>query len=189
MPRRGLDRAAVVEAAAALADAEGLEQLTLARLAHDLGIRTPSLYNHVEGLDGLRRSLALRGLELLEARMARATVGKARGDAVLALATTYRGFAREHPALYATSLTAVGAEDPERLAAGAAIVQVVVDALSGFGLDGDDALHATRALRAIVHGFVSLEAAGAFGLPLDLDESFERLVARLHSRPGGRCQI
>ena len=112
MPRRGLDRAAVVEAAAVLADAEGLEQLTLARLAHDLGIRTPSLYNHVEGLDGLRRELALLGLALLEARMARATVGKARVDAVLALAKTYRGFAHEHPALYTTSLTAVARRIP-----------------------------------------------------------------------------
>jgi len=176
MPRRGLDRATVVEAAAALADAEGLEQLTLARLAEHLEIRTPSLYNHVDGLDGLRRDLALLGLRQLEARMARATVGKSRAEAVHALARTYRDFAREHPALYSASLSAVGNDDPERARAGAAVVQIVVDVLGGFDLRGDDALHATRALRAIVHGFASLEAMGGFGLPLDLDESFARLV-------------
>ena len=41
---------------------------------------------------------------------------------------------------------------------------------------GDDALHAVRALRATVHGFATLEIAGGFGLPLDCDESFRRLV-------------
>ncbi len=38
-------------------------------------------------------------------------------------------------------------------------------------------LHAVRGLRSIVPGFVTLEGAGGFGLPLDLDESFRRLVA------------
>ena len=40
---RGLDRTAVIAAAAALADAEGLETLTLGALAEKLGIRTPSI--------------------------------------------------------------------------------------------------------------------------------------------------
>jgi AcrR family transcriptional regulator len=176
MPRRGLDRAAVVEAAVAIADREGLEQLTLAAVAAQLGIRVPSLYNHVDGLDGLRRELALRGLQKLESRMTRAAVGKAGGDAVLALADAYRSFAREHPGLYAAGLRAVGEEDKELQAVGAEVVQVVLAALEAFGLGGKDALHAARALRAIVHGFVALEAAGGFGLPLDLDESFRRLV-------------
>jgi AcrR family transcriptional regulator len=176
VPRRGLDRATVVEAAAALADAEGLEQLTLARVAERLGIRTPSLYNHVAGLEGLRRELALEGLRILNACLPRAALGKARGDAVRAVADAYRAFARERPGLYAASLRAVGEEDKDLQRAGQEVVEVVLAVLAGFGLSGEDALHATRALRAIVHGFVSLEAAGAFGLPLDLDESFHRLV-------------
>ena len=40
----------------------------------------------------------------------------------------------------------------------------------------EDGLHAVRGLRSVVHGFASLEVAGGFGLPLDLDESFRRLV-------------
>jgi hypothetical protein len=42
---------------------------------------------------------------------------------------------------------------------------------------GDDAVHAVRGLRALVHGFVTLETAGGFGFPLDRDESFRRLLA------------
>ena len=62
MPARaGLDSAAVVRAAADLADAKGIDALTLGEVAARLGVRTPSLYNHIAGLDGLRRDLALLG--------------------------------------------------------------------------------------------------------------------------------
>jgi hypothetical protein len=54
---------------------------------------------------------------------------------------------------------------------------VVVAVLDSFGLSGDDALHAVRGLRSIVHGFATLEVMGGFGLPLDCDESFRRLVS------------
>jgi len=70
-PRVGLNREAVVEAAASFADEEGLEGVTLAELAARLGVRTPSFYNHVAGLEGLRRELALLGIrELLLVRHA-----------------------------------------------------------------------------------------------------------------------
>jgi hypothetical protein len=55
-------------------------------------------------------------------------------------------------------------------------VDIAVVVLAGYGLQGNDALHATRGLRSLLHGFVALEAAGGFGLPLDRDESFARLV-------------
>ena len=61
MPRRGLSRAAVVETAARLADRDGYDALTLGAVAADAGVRPPSLYNHVDGLAGLRREL---GIEL-----------------------------------------------------------------------------------------------------------------------------
>ena len=48
--------------------------------------------------------------------------------------------------------------------------------LGSLGLTGDAALHAIRGLRSLLHGFVSLEMGGGFGLPLDLDESFQQMV-------------
>jgi hypothetical protein len=56
---------------------------------------------------------------------------------------------------------------------------VVIDVLRAWGLDGDEAVHATRVLRAALHGFVTLEADGGFGLPTDVDESFQRMVGAL----------
>src|SRR6266581_8117798 len=84
--RVGLDQASVVEAAAKLVDEEGIDQLTLGRLAERLGIRTPSLYNHVAGLSGLKHDLALYCLRDLLSRIIRATIGKSRAEAIVALA-------------------------------------------------------------------------------------------------------
>ncbi len=174
--RAGLDREAVVTAAATIADAEGLGALTLARLAEGLGIRTPSLYNHVAGLDALRRALALRGTRDLAGRLSRAAIGKSGDGAIVALGRAYRDFVVAHPGVYATMLRAPAPGDGEWQAAGAEVVGIVLAALSGYDFGEDEALHVVRGLRSVLHGFATLEVAGGFGLPLDLDESFERLL-------------
>jgi AcrR family transcriptional regulator len=86
MPRVGLDTEAVVAAAAQLADAEGLPRLTLARLAAVLGIRTPSLYAHVDGVADLRARLGARGARELGADLQQAAAGRSGADALRAVA-------------------------------------------------------------------------------------------------------
>jgi AcrR family transcriptional regulator len=190
--RAGLDRAAVVAAAARLADDEGAEAVSLARLAAVLGVRSPSLYNHVAGQEGLRRELALLGVKELTRRLSAAAVGKSRDAALFAIADAYRAFAKERPGVYATTLRAPDPGDEALQTASGELIAIIFAVLSGYGLSGDDALHATRALRSVAHGFVSLELASGFGLPLDLDESFRRLLrvfaAGLHrpANPGAR---
>jgi len=177
MPRAGLDKDAVIDAASAIADKDGFEAVTLARLAAVLGVRPPSLYKHVEGINGVRRALALRGLEEANARIQRATIGKARDEALYALAHAYWQFARERPGLYAASLRAAKPGEKDVAAAGEALLGTVLLVLAGYGIKGNDGLHAVRGFRAIIHGFVSLDAAGGFRLKLDLEESFDRLLA------------
>jgi AcrR family transcriptional regulator len=177
MPRAGLDAEAVVATAARIADADGLEAVTLARLADTLGVRPPSLYAHVAGgLPDLRRRLAARGARDLAAVLQAASTGLAGGDALAAAATAYRAYAREHPGTYAAAQRGPDLDDPEATAAAAQVVDVVLALLRGYGLEQEDALHAARIVRAALHGFVSLEAEGGFRLPLDLDQTFVRLL-------------
>jgi AcrR family transcriptional regulator len=176
MPRVGLDPDAVVSAAARIADAEGLDAVTLARLAGELGVRTPSLYSHVGGLDDLRRRLAVRGAGELADGLQEAAAGRAGGDALRAVAAAYREYARRHPGSYlALQRSADVRDDP----GAARAVRVVTAILAGYGIEGDDAIHAARAVRAALHGFAALEAGGGFGIALPADETFERLVAML----------
>jgi AcrR family transcriptional regulator len=179
MPRAGLDAEAVVAAAAALADAEGLEAVTLARLAGRLGVRAPSLYAHVDGLPGLRRRLAARSARELAGVLQAAAAGRAGSDALSAAGAAYRTYAHEHPGAYAAAQRYLDHDDPETLAAASRAVDVVVAVLRGYGLEAEDAIHAVRIVRAALHGFVSLEAEEGFRIPLDADETFARLLAVL----------
>jgi AcrR family transcriptional regulator len=166
----------VVQAAADLADEVGADRLTLAQLAERLGVRLPSLYKHVDGLDAVRRDLAVLAMTELADTAGAAAIGRAGGTALRAVAAAYRDFARRHPGRYAGVLRAPAGDDAELAAAAGRLLDVVLALLSGYGLAGDDAVDAARALRATLHGFVSLEAAGGFGMPRDVDRSFERLV-------------
>ncbi|MBV9799956.1 MAG: WHG domain-containing protein [Solirubrobacterales bacterium] len=176
MARAGLDTDEVVRAGARLADVEGLEALTLARLAGDLGVRAPSLYAHVSGLDDLRRRIGVRGALELAGELQTAAAGRAGADALDAVARAYRDYARAHPGSYEALQRAPDPRDARAGAAATRVVDVVRAVLRGYGLDGDDATHATRAIRSALHGFVSLERGGGFGLPLALDESYAELV-------------
>ena len=86
MPRAGLHKDTVVEAAATLLNTEGAEALTLNRLAQELGVKTPSLYNHVDGLPGLYRELALLNARTLGERFTQAAIGKSGPAALIAVA-------------------------------------------------------------------------------------------------------
>jgi len=178
MPRRGLDGAAVVQAAARIADDEGLQAVSVARVAGELGVRAPSLYNHVAGLDGLRRGIAIAALGELGDALRSAAVGRFGADAVAAIAGAYRAYANAHPGRYAATQW-VAAGDEEHARAAEAVVGVVVSVLEAWGFEGDEAIHATRAIRSALHGFVTIEQAGGFAIAVDLDESFEWLVGRL----------
>src|SRR5947209_12501314 len=132
MARAGLDTDAVVAAAAELADADGLERMTLARLAGNLGVRPPSLYAHVDGLGDLRRRVAARGARQLASELQAAAAGRSHRDALVAVADAYRAYARAHPGTYAALQSAPVQEDSEGVGAAAAVVDVMLAVLRGY---------------------------------------------------------
>src|SRR5215475_5711536 len=63
-PRPGLSVDSIVTAAVALADAEGLEAVSMARVAKALGFTTMSLYRHVRSKDELLVLMLARVMEM-----------------------------------------------------------------------------------------------------------------------------
>lgn len=193
--RAGLDHEAILQAAEKLINQHGLDGLTMVTLAAAVNVRAPTLYHYFQGLSGIKRSLALRGLREMSTRLGRAVMGKSGDAAIIALAYALHDFARAHPGLYEATSRAPEGGDPEWQAAGAEVVDIGLRALSAYQLTPDDALHMVRILRSIVHGFVSLDRAGGFALPLDRDETFRRLIdialLYLHERrsPPGAAPI
>jgi AcrR family transcriptional regulator len=178
MPRAGLSPDAVVNAAIGLLDTAGPEGVTLAAVAAVTGVATPSLYKHIDSLDSLRRLIAVRSMNDLADRLTTAVLGRSQDDALRALMIAYRDYALAYPNRYA-ALPQQPAPDPDLAAAGTRIVEVILAVLRGYGIEGHDAIHATRAVRAAAHCFASLQAAGAFQLAEDLDTSYDRLIGML----------
>jgi len=176
--RKGLRPETVVDAATAIVDSDGVAALTLSRVASELGVKPPSLYNHVDGLESLKRNVALRAIEFLGDRLGRAAMGRSGREALRAIATEFRTYARKHPGLY--ELTSVARpEDAEFASSSMKPVEPVLAVLRGYDFDSDDAIHAARMLRAALHGFVSLERSGGFGIGVDVNKSFSWLVDNL----------
>ncbi len=181
MPRAGLSPARVVEVAEQLIDESGQDSLSLAAIAARVGVRVPSLYKHIDGIDSLRPMLAARAKTQFAEALGAASVGLAGRDAVTALARAYREWAARHPGRYAATVRVPRAGDgPDELAS-ERLASLVYGILAGYGLDEHERVHATRLVRSALHGFVALEAGGAFGLPEDVERSFAIVIGSLTS--------
>jgi AcrR family transcriptional regulator len=180
--RTRLTKTSVIQAAAELIQEEGQGALTLNRLAEKLDIRTPSLYNHVDGLPGLQRDLAVMYAGQLADRLSAAAIGKSGVELFMAVAQAFREYVKENPGLYVSTLLSSGrqeVQDKNLVHEEERALNVGLAVMASIGLQGEDAIHALRAFRSMVHGFVTLEVAGGFGLPADCDESFRRMVQAL----------
>jgi AcrR family transcriptional regulator len=180
VPRAGLSTEVVVSEAARLVDEVGRERLTLAELAKRFGVAQPSLYKHVDGVDGLQRLLSLRVLRELGDALRRAATGRAGKDALTAVAAAYRRYAVSHPGCYAYLVRLQASGDDELSTAAEEVLAVLYDVFAGYGItDPGDAVDAARFVRSTLHGFVSLEVSGGFEMPYSVDGSFERMVVAI----------
>lgn len=176
--RRGLTQEAVVRRAVEMANAaRNPDAVTLTGLAASLDIQPPSLYNHIAGMDGLKRGMRLYALTHLSRSLRLAAAGQTGRKALLFLAYAYRQFAHDNPGVYPLILPAVPLDDAAAAEASEEVLTTIVLILGSMGLEGDDAFHAVRGMRSLLHGFVSLEMSGGFAMPLEVDKSFQRAVA------------
>ena len=189
MPRAGLSTDSVVDAAIEVVDEQGPAALTLAAVASRTGVAAPSLYKHVRNLEALQQKVSARVTAELAQTLSTAVAGRSGEEALRCVAHAYRDYALAHPGRYPLTQRVPDAKDPDHVAAGELAVQAVFAALHGYGLAGDEAIHATRAARSALHGFVSLEIDGGFGLPQDVGRSFERLVSALHVSLSGWAKV
>ena len=167
--RVGLDQQQVVDAAVDLLVERGRVP-GLADVAERLGIRTQSLYAHVDGVDGLRRELALRGMAQLTDRLTEAAIGRAGADAIEAIVWAWVHFAAEQPGLYAASMRPPG-DDQDMNDAIAAATRPLILVLRSYGLNDKAARHWFRLIFSTVHGFATLRAGGLLTVLGDPDDT------------------
>jgi AcrR family transcriptional regulator len=174
-----LSRDAIVNAALTFLDREGWDALTINALATQLGTKGPSLYNHVQSLEDLRRTVRMRVVGDIIDMLSTVGEGRTRDDAVMVMASAYRSYAHHHPGRYsAFTRMPLGGDDPEFTDATRAAAAPVISVLASYGLDGDSAFYAALEFWSAMHGFVLLEMTGAMN-GIDTDAVFTDMVMRL----------
>jgi AcrR family transcriptional regulator len=174
--RVGIKPETVIAAAADIADRSGWDQITLANVAGQLGIKTPSLYNHVEGLPDLRQKLAVFASGELRDRLHDAAIGLSGKECFIALGSAYVEFVRLHPGLYDAINRVTSPKPPEYEQAAEQILKLFVRLMEPLQLAETEAVHAIRGLRSMVHGFASLKSMGGFQMSEDLNESLAKSI-------------
>ena len=181
MPREGLSPDVVTEAAAGIVDAHGVAALTLARLAAHLGVAAPSLYKHIAGHEDLILRVSTLSLRRLNDELTAAALGCSRREALASMAHAYRRFAIEHAGLYTLTQGALKSDSDVQQAEARRVLKVFDAVIKSYGVPEDLSVHATRVVRASLHGFADIEARGGFHLPQSVDESFELVVEAAHA--------
>lgn len=177
MARRvGVDKDQVIDAALAVLDAQGRpEAVTLAAVAAGVGIRTQSIYAHVEGAAGLRRELALATLAELEEQVTMAAVGRSGPDAVRAILIARLDYALGHVGRFAAAIHPPGA-DSELEAAIAAVSRPLAIVAHSCGVAQDDLVHWDRIALAATYGLALMNRDGQITLPVSVDESTVAMI-------------
>lgn len=173
MARRKLDKKSVIAAAAELANEKGADELSLKDLAERLEIRSPSLYNHISGLDELKREIMLYGWEQLGDAVMNAAENYSGYDAIKAMCRAFYRYAAENKGVFGAMLWYNKYADESSMSATAAMFSQLYETFGTVGISKEMSEHLIRTLRGFLEGFSLLVNNGAFGHPADINESFE----------------
>ena len=173
MARTGLDTNGIISRAAQMVNEVGLENITLKMLADDLGIKSPSLYNHIGGLEDLKMQLMIYGWKQMEQRIVQAVVGVSGYDAIKAGCYAFYEYATENPGIFNAMLWYNKFLNTETMEATSGLFSVLFKVTSSLNISEENCNHIIRTLRGFLEGFSLLVNNEAFGNPISIAESFE----------------
>ena len=177
MPRKGLTKKAVIDAAIELIEEHGNHAFSLNELARKLEIKPASLYNHIENLEELTCKIRIRIAEMLRQAELKAIEGKTGDCALFALCDAYHCFAYEHIELYKLNMGKQIDKSAFINESCEGIVDPMMKVISDFQLDECQKMHWHRILRAMLHGFITQEYAGGFRhFPIKNNETYHMAI-------------
>lgn len=177
MARRGLSSEQIIQAAVALVEQGGYERFSIRELAQRLGVQPSSLYNHIAGIDEVTVAVGMEAAVRMNRLLTEAASGLEPEAAFLAAARAYRSFALANPELYKALMRMPAAQNDELTRASMMGIAPLRQIIQQLLPNQPERLHATRAVRAALHGYVSLEQAGFLHLgELSPEESFDAMV-------------
>ena len=156
---------AVIQVASDIADEKGLNNVSLKAVAENLHIRTPSLYNHVESLDSLLRTMAHKGMRVMNDRMSKAAIGKSGDSAIKSVCIEYLNFMIEHPGVYETIQWATWHGNEETAEIFKNYTTLLTTLIRSCNLKSPQIDDILNLLAGVLHGYTTLQLRNAFTKP------------------------
>lgn len=173
MSKRGLSREKVIESAAQLANEKGLKYVTIATLADYLGIKKPSLYNHIESQEDIYRGLMIYGwTQGADAIVDTIWEDDAR-EALRKYAKAFYEYAVSNPGIFEAMLWYNKYESEELIKATKKLYVFFFFQTDKLGIERTVANHLLRTYRAFLEGFSLLVIHESFGNPISVEESLD----------------
>ncbi|MDO4468012.1 MAG: WHG domain-containing protein [Bacillota bacterium] len=173
MPRKGLTREIVIEQAAQLANAKGLKNVTITSLAEHLGIRKPSLYNHIDSQEDIYQGIMIYGWTHGPEELAQTIDEKDAKEALRKYAEAFFQYAIDNPGVFEAMLWYNKYQSDELVLATNKTYAFFFAQTDQLGIDRMVANHLLRTYRAFLEGFALLVIHNSFGNPISIDESFK----------------
>ena len=162
MSTKGLSKELIVAEAIAFIESTGQPGISLHELARRLGVKAPSLYNHIKNTKELQYEIFQYAIDKFVDHQKAATEDKKKDEAVKAFAEAYHAFAVEHKGLYRLIMSIPSEEDERAKEAALPLLNTARAILSQYGLAEESIAHWQRVFRAILHGFIAQEDLGYF---------------------------
>ncbi len=170
-----VNRENIIQQAWQMIEEEGVQQLSLNKLAASLNIKAPSLYRHVSSKADLLQAVNLLTLQKLFTDIASTIpADKPPLEQMTAVLHTYRQFALAHPHTYELVYQYNPAARPDENILVQLIlpIQEIIAGVTG----PDNSLAALRGALALAHGFVMLEINQQLQRGGDLDADYQQAV-------------
>jgi AcrR family transcriptional regulator len=172
MKRKRITKDCIIEGAIIIADKKGFKNITLKDIAEYLEIKTPSLYNHISGLEEVYDLLSYKGLESLMSELTNSAVGLSGKDALISMGSAYRKFAKNFPIYYSAIQVVSAGINKSTKELSESIIEILIKVISIYKFTDEKNIHIVRILRSYLHGFTQLEVQSSFNIEIDIDDSF-----------------
>ena len=171
-----MNKQEIISLSVKIVNKEGLQALTMARLARDFKVKPPSVYKHIRNIHDVYDELGIICLEALIRLIQENVFGLSGDAAVFELARSFRKYGKKNPGLYqAMQLTHVKRSARFQKSA-AALMGLLSRLIASYHVTGENQVHAIRLFRCILHGFIDLEIQQGFGLEQNLEKSFTMAI-------------
>lgn len=177
----GLTREKVIEKAGELANEEGLNAVTITNLANYLGIKKPSLYNHIKDQDDIYSEIMKYGWEYISNEICPNILSEDAKEAITELSNEIYKYAVENPGVFEAMLWYNSYKNEKINIAMEGVYHFFFSQTDKLGIEREVANHLLRTYRSMVEGFLLLVIHDSFGNPASMEESF-RISIELFTR-------